>query len=343
MKNPADFPPQPILASLARLSDFDRVPYDICKLPREQWATGDYVVGEIVAPPSPHTGIELTSGRWIEVAQGDTVVGALGIRTATLEAVGDWREIGDDGRMQALTSAGLFARATSISTFVSRLIELEYCGHAVRGGVKARMKDFVPQPPESPFDCPTVLIIGTSMSSGKTTAAKVIIRRLKRLGLKVAGAKLTGAGRYRDILAMGDAGADAIFDFVDVGLPSTVCPASEFADSLETLLGFIAQARPDVVVAEAGASPLEPYNGEVVVKRLREQIKCTVLCASDPYAVVGVTKGFGFDPDLVAGVATSTSAGVDVVHKLTGVPAMNLVDPGSSRELDALLKRKLSI
>ena len=79
--------------------------------------------------------------------------------------------------------------------------------------------------------------------------------------------------------------------------------------------GLIADlaSRADIVVAEAGASPLEPYNGEALLERIRPHVRCTVLCASDPYAVLGVTRGFGFDPDMVAGVATSTSAGVDVM------------------------------
>jgi hypothetical protein len=192
------------------------------------------------------------------------------------------------------------------------------------------MKDFVPNLPEIPYQCPTIMIIGTSMSSGKTTSARVIIHQLKQLGLKVIGAKFTGAGRYRDVLSMGDAGADNIFDFVDVGLPSSVVPPEEFRVSLRQLLTMIAQENPDVAVIEAGASPLEPYNGSVVLEELKGYICYTVLCASDPYSVVGVCQGFGFKPDLITGIATSTSSGVELVEKLTGIKALTL------SELDAL-------
>ena len=84
------------------------------------------------------------------------------------------------------------------------------------------MRDYVQDVPEREFGLPVVLLVGTSMSAGKTTSAKVIVRLLREAGLAVVGAKLTGAGRYRDILAMQDAGAEHIFDFVDAGLPSTV-------------------------------------------------------------------------------------------------------------------------
>ena len=79
------------------------------------------------------------------------------------------------------------------------------------------MRDYAQDVSEREFELPVVLLVGTSMSAGKTTSAKVIVRLLREAGLVVVGAKLTGAGRYRDILAMQDAGADYIFDFVDAG------------------------------------------------------------------------------------------------------------------------------
>ena len=140
---------------------------------------------------------------------------------------------------------------------------------------------------------------------------------------------------------MSDAGADAIVDFVDVGLPSSVLAPDAYRDRLRDLLGLIAEAEPDVVVAEAGASPLEPYNGQVVLDTLADAVVFTVLCASDPYAVVGVMRGFHIVPDLVAGLATSTSAGVELVDKLSGAIALNLLDPEAMPALRAMLERAL--
>lgn len=331
-------------ASLTRIADFDQRSFDVLPLDRQDWATGDYAVGEVTAT-SRSTLVELTTGRMIEVAEGDWIVGALGIRAATLEAVGSWRDIQGDESMQLMTAAGLLGRVTSQSTFINKPIDLVYRGHVSRSDQKVCMQDFVEQPAStgSVIECPVLLLIGTSMSSGKTTSARVIIRRLKKMGLRVAGAKLTGAGRYRDILTMSDAGADAIFDFVDAGLPSTVCDEARYRAALGNLLDRIAEVKPDVLVAEAGASPLEPYNGDVAVAEIRGLVRCTVLCASDPYAVVGVTKGFGFEPDLVSGVATSTSAGVEVIRRLAGRPALNLLDVTSHQELDQLLKERLGL
>ena len=334
---------KPTFCSLTRISDLATAPFEIRKLPRDQWANGDYVMGRVVSLANYGSNIELANGRMTEAAHGDDLIGAFGVRAATLEAVGSWRDIQDDGQMQVLTGAGLIGRATSVSPHIQRLLDLEYRGHLVRNGTKVVMKDFVKPVADVRFDFPTVLIIGTSMSAGKTTVGKLIVRQLSRSALRVAAVKLTGAGRFRDTLAMQDAGADDIFDFVDAGLPSTVCDPSEYRQALSVVSQKLVDAAPDVVIAEAGASPLEPYSGDVLIDEIREQVKFTVLCATDPYAVVGVTKGFGFKPDLVAGIATTTSSAVKLVTKLTGIRALNLLDPDSHEELRELLKTKLGV
>ncbi len=305
-------------SSLTRISNLAEEAFTVEPRDRSGWATGDYVVGEVVGRAGELSRVELRSGRMIEVVEGDLVVGAWGSRRATLEAVGDWRDITDDGTFHAMTAAGLFGRVTSLAPLMPPIMRLNYVGHVTRTGQKMTMDDFLPPIPNVPYEAPTLLIIGTSMSAGKTTAAKRIIRHLKGIGLHIVGTKLTGAGRYRDVLAMWDAGADDVFDFVDVGLPSTIVEPEEYRLRLRDLLSLVAARKPDIVVAEAGASPLEPYNGEVVLEELGENVRCTVLCASDPYAVSGVIAGFGYEPDVVAGIATNTTASVELVRKLTG-------------------------
>ena len=188
-----------------------------------------------------------------------------------------------------------------------------------------------------------VLIVGSSMSAGKTLSGRVIVHLLARLGLKVAGAKLTGAARYRDMLAFADAGADAVFDFVDAGLPSTACDPDVFRDALRYLLARIGRARPDVLVAEAGASPLEPYNGALAMEAVSEQVKFKLLCAMDPYAVVGVQQAFDRAPDLVAGGAANTDAGIALAEKLSGLPTLNLIDPNNHPRLERMLRAALGL
>jgi hypothetical protein len=328
-------------ASLTRIADLAERDFRSARVPRERWEAGDYVIGRVAQPPSRLTGVELAGGRMTELVEGDLVVGALGVRHATLEVVGSWEAVEEGGPMHCLTAAGLLGRVTSQSSLLPPMPLLAYQGHALRDGQKVTMSDFLPKVEEVRWELPTILIVGTSMSSGKTTTAKVVTRLLKSAGLRVTGAKLTGAGRYRDILAMSDSGADAIFDFVDVGLPSSYGSPEDYRPRLRRLLGLIAASRPDVVVAEAGASPLEPYNGDTVLAEIGARVSFILLCASDPYAVAGVMQGFDLRPDLVAGLATSTHAGVELCERLTGVPALNILNPARHEELAGLLSEAL--
>jgi Domain of unknown function (DUF1611_C) P-loop domain len=325
--------------SVTRASGLQDRMRSIEPLRRRLWDTGDFVVGEVVAAAR---GIECPDGRMAAVANGDLVVGALGSRAATLQAVGDWRAIGEAGLMEDMSTAGVFAKCTSISTELGALTTLVYRGHVLVGGEKATMTRWIPDLPAQKLATPTVLIVGTSMEAGKTVAASAIVRRLRARGLRVAGAKLTGVGRFRDILAMKDAGADVVFDFVDAGLPSTICDAEEMNRALGTLFGLVTESAVDVLVAEAGASPLEPYNGDAAVAGIGDALRMTVLCASDPYAVLGVEVAFGLTPDLVSGRAASTDAGIALVERLTGIRTLNLLDQASWPALDELLGEALA-
>jgi hypothetical protein len=335
--------PRYFFTSLTRISDLPERPFSVEALPRRRWETGDYVVGEAISGAGGLSRIELASGRMVEVAQGDLIVGAFGVRYATLEAVGGWQGIGHDRGMEALTGAGLFGKSTSRSAILPPLLSLAYKGHVLVGENKTTMRDYAGTASEREFGLPVVLLVGTSMSAGKTTSAKVIVRLLREAGLAVVGAKLTGAGRYRDILSMQDAGAERIFDFVDAGLPSTVVPEKEYRRVLRQLLRRIADTDADVLVAEVGASPLEPYNGEAAIEQIGPNVRCTVLAASDPYAVAGVSAAFGSRPDLVTGLATSTTAGIELVERLSGIRALNVLDRNSLPRLKAILEDHLNL
>lgn len=331
-----------VLTSLTRISDLETEAFTIQRLPRPEWDTGDYVAVEVTAA-TPGQRLELPSGRLVEVMEGDLAIGALGARHATLEATGTWREVTEDGRLSFLTGAGLLGRCTSISYAHHPLTGAVYRGHVHRDGRPARMEDYVEEVPPTPLEAPVVLLIGTSMSAGKTTAARTLIRLLKAEGLRVAGAKLAGAGAYRDALAMGDAGADACLDFTDGGLPSTVVPEERYRPALGTLLSRLARAEPDVAVIELGASPLEPYNGSVAVEALGDRVAFTTLCSSDPYAVVGIMEAYGLRPDLVTGPATNTLAGRELTEELTGIPALDIRDRDRREEVRELLVEALDL
>jgi len=337
--------PHYFYTSVTRCSDLWSVPFDTVKLAKAEWDTGDFVIVRTIGERNRLFECETKTGRMTDLVRGDLLIGALGRRAATLEGCGDWHATADNLELEALTSAGLFGRSTSISPMMPDLMRLEYLGHAARGGRKLNMKDFVIPAEPRKLEIPVILVIGTSMSSGKTTSGQVIIRALNYIGLNVVAAKLTGAARFRDILKFRDAGARSVFDFVDAGMPSTVCPEAQYREVLELLLSKIAACDADVLVSEAGASPLEPYNGAIAAQYLRPLTRFTLLCASDPYAALGVQTAFGkqMRADLVTGPAANTDAAVGLVRQLSGHHALNLLDRRNYPELIALLKKALDL
>ena len=333
----------PFLSSVTRISNLSAHDFETRPLTREHWDTGDYVIARVNNNRGRLATLELPDGRMTEVMEDDLLVGAFGTRAATLEAVGDWRSIDDSGELNALTAAGLFGKVTSLSPFLAAPMRLQYQGHALRDEQKLTMRGSLAPIETIDFHIPVILIVGTSMSAGKTTSGRVIVHLLSKMGLKVVGAKLTGAARYRDMLSFKDAGASAVYDFVDAGLPSSAVDPESYREALTYLLSLIARDKPDVLVAEAGASPLEPYNGDIAKEMIRDQVRFKLLCAQDPYAVVGVQQAFQRTPDLVAGGAANTEAGIALVDKLSGLPALNLMDPASHDELAKRLHKALDL
>lgn len=319
--------------SVTRIADLPSWPFTFEPVDRASWASGDYVVAEVRRQPLTSEVLEGPDGHLIQPMSGDLIVGALARRFATLEVTGSFKAVGDALHMRALTSGGCLGAVTSRSLFASSLLPLIYRGHLMGGGGKLRMRDFVPEPPDVEFDMPVVLLAGTSMSAGKTYSGRVAVRELKKLGHTVVAAKLTGAGRWHDTLSFRDAGADHTFDFVDAGLPTTVVSPEEYRDAISGLLARMADTGATAAVVEAGASPLEPYNGGALVEMLGERVRYTILAASDPYAVVGIRTAWKSEFDLVTGPTTNTEAGVALVHELTGLPALNLLDPDTHGSL----------
>ena len=177
-----------IYTSLTRISDLKEKDFELNKIERSHWETGDYVVGKIIDPGSNILSLELPNGRMRGVIGGEWVIGALGERFATLEATGSWKDVEEDLRMHVLTAAGLMGKLTSKSVFIPNMMEVVYEGHVFRDSNKICMDQFVEERPDVEFSTPVVLFTGTSMSAGKTTSARIVTNLFKLAGYKVVGA-----------------------------------------------------------------------------------------------------------------------------------------------------------
>ena len=52
---------------------------------------------------------------------------------------------------------------------------------------------------------------------------------------------------------------------------------------------------------------------------------------------------FGHSPDLVTGLATSTTAGVELVEKVSGIKALNVMDRDALPQLKSILEDALDL
>lgn len=332
-----------LYGSVCRIADLDERDFDTEPVPKSRWSNGDYVVARVSSRPTSSARIEAPTGWQIEPLEGELIVGALGKRSATRGLVGSWEDVEADGTMHVLGGGGVFGKVSSVSPTRDRPIALQYEGHVQRDGSTENMLNFTSDVEPGEFTLPVILVLGTSMSSGKTMTARVLVRALKEMGYAPLSCKLSGSGRYHDVLSMKDAGAEAIFDFVDAGFPTTVVPEREYRKRTRRLLTSIENADGDVLVAEIGASPLEPYNGDTAIELLQDNVQFSIATATDPYSIVGLNSVLDVPIDLVTGIATNTTAGINLIEQITEFPALNLQHEAEKGTLKEMLQENVRI
>ncbi len=201
------------------------------------------------------------------------------------------------------------------------------------------------QPFESrPFK--TILSVGASMDSGKTTTAAYLCRGLKSAGNKVAYIKLTGTIFNKDKMFCYDCGADYVSDFSEMGYPSTyLCSLDEILDIYEGLLQEVSAINPDYLVIEI-ADGLYQRETQRLLNHLAfsDSINYTVLSCSDSLAVhTGIqllAPIFGERVLAVGGRFTGSPLLVEEVEQQGTIPVLTLEKLVDGNLLNAFLANK---
>ncbi|WP_255500717.1 DUF1611 domain-containing protein [Caulobacter sp. 17J80-11] len=212
-------------------------------------AAGDLVLAR-VEQVGHHARLELPDGRRSRLYEGDEIVVAYGARYAPdqFEA-----EVPSNlGPCDLIAGGGLAGRVLKRHRQVGAPTRIAPCGLlADSEGRPLNLARWAVSTP-APGGRPTVIVVaGTSMNAGKTTTAACLIRGLKRAGLRVGAAKVTGTGSGGDLWAMVDAGARPAMDFTDLGHASTFkVPEAELVRVATALLDHLAAAEVDAAVIE---------------------------------------------------------------------------------------------
>jgi hypothetical protein len=181
-------------------------------------------VGRVVSI-GRHTRIEGRQWRRLDLFPDDLVGGVFGNRYATDQFEGYVEPFGRN--FHFLGIGGVFGIARSQN---ARMPEpptvMQLLGYVARpDGSRLSMLDYELPRTKSQLNggprCRTILVVGASMNSGKTTTAAYTVLGLTRSGHKVCAAKLTGTACAEDPGIFVDAGAHSVLDFSDCGLPST--------------------------------------------------------------------------------------------------------------------------
>ncbi|MCA9001247.1 MAG: hypothetical protein KDB61_04940, partial [Planctomycetes bacterium] len=184
--------------------------------------------------------------------------------------------------------------------------------------------DVLPFPSELP---PIVLLLGTAMDAGKTTAAASIITGMVRAGERVAAGKLTGVSLRRDILLMQDCGAHPVTLFTDFGIV-TSSPAQAPA-SARAIVAHLAESDPSCIVLEMGDGLLGTYGVQAILEdiQFRSARLVVVLCASDPVGAWGAQQllqdRYQLSADVISGPVTDSPVGRGFCKDELCVPAFN--------------------
>jgi hypothetical protein len=295
---------------------------------------GAVIAGRIHGEKAVYNQLEDVHGRMSALHDGDIVVGALGHRNALqgYEGVLPTRVAAGD-RLHLLNLGGVMGHCVSSNPGVGAPFEVEVLGQVLafpqfgnRLGQPATIQAASLQGKPATTQVPVVFVAGTCMNSGKTLAACALVRAFAQAGYQVGGAKLTGVSLMRDILAMQDYGAEAVYDFTDAGVACTG-PATA-PEAARVIFSELADRGMNIIVAETGDGILGEYGVQAVLSDpgLVAWGAAYVLCANDPVGVEGGVRhlkdAFGIEVDVVAGPATDNRVGVRFVESL-GLPAWN--------------------
>ncbi|MBI5613707.1 hypothetical protein HY947_02175 [Candidatus Gottesmanbacteria bacterium] len=307
------------------------------------------VVVEALRSQDKYGEIELVGGRLSKIRKGDVIAGVFGERKALEGIVGHVPKIVSSGdTLQILNLGGLIGSAVSWNKdVIGTPLPVKFLGAIISENKILDIDDFTFRDTEEfSQSVPMIVVLGTAMSTGKTTVATELIHILAhQKKLKVCAAKLTGVAAQRDILGMKDAGAYEVLSFLDFGLTSTINQKEAVVPAAKAILNTLNMSKPDVIVAELGDGIIGWYGVDKLLahKDFVRAVSFVIACAHDLVGAVGVTeilKKANLKVDFFAGPVSNNTAGSDYLKAEFGIPAEDVRD-SSSILIQTLMEKKV--
>lgn len=291
---------------------------------------GAILVVEALEEKSFYGELELLGGRLARVIKGDRIAGVLGERQALKGFVGAIPAHIEPGDvLHILNMGGVIGLCSSANSDFGQPLRVRVLGAALVDGKQANIADNAIPWRASLISCaPIILVSGTCMNAGKTTAACEIVRVLTSRGHRIAAAKLAGVATQRDLLNMQDHGAVCALSFSDAGLPSTTRTDTCLVPAAKGVLAALSECHPDAIIVEFGDGIMGHYGVDILLRdrELMGFVVAHILCANDLVAAWGglrYLEEMGVRVDCISGPATDNSAGVDYITEHFGTFAAN--------------------
>lgn len=242
--------------------NLDRVPrsFSTRAVPAEEMAgfvpftgvprMGDVAVVEVVQI-GRHNKIEECSGLTTTIFPGSRYIGVFGNRYATDQYEGYVPRM-PVTECDQLSVGGVLGQVVSSYDGFAAPTRVRIVGAVCdRHGRRLHLRDFGLAPRQAPRDGEVILVVGSSMNSGKTMTIGTLARALTAAGYRVAATKITGTAAGRDGRFYADCGASPVLDFTSAGYPSTYLLAPDELRALAaTLIGRLREEHPDYILVE---------------------------------------------------------------------------------------------
>lgn len=242
----------------ARLVPTSELAYAVTP-PEYKPQAGDLVLAR-VSRLGRHAKIHDHHGRRVEIFKDDLIIGVYGNRYATDQYEGYVPDT--THTCQILSVATVVGSVKSKHVSMSNPTEMEVLGIVHNAnGQRLNSRTFTlplltnPVPSlvlRHPTHAPRViLVVGSSMNSGKTTTVASIVRGLTQQGYRVGAGKITGTACGNDKWSYLDHGAHIALDFSDFGYPSTyLCDEQDLITLYRTLYHTLSVNNTDYLVFE---------------------------------------------------------------------------------------------
>lgn len=296
------------------------------KIPAEE---GVFIIVKAMENIDKNNVLEFIGGRLGKLIEGDIIPAVLGYRKAPVEFAGIVpKKVKAGDELFLLCESGLVGELMGVYEDWGKPMKVKVLGALVdEKGKHLNLKNYkLANIKPIKKTIPLICMLSTRMDSGKTMMGCRIAHHLKIAGKKVAAVKVSGVAFTQDPYKFRDHGADPVFDFVDMGLPSTCNGnAQSVVESAENLINHAKQTDPDLIILEFGEAILGEYhNMDILSSEIKKDIGFVIMAANDLTGIYGAREllnEVNIEIDLVTGSVANSHLGVELIKKYFNLPA----------------------